>query len=189
MAQHRHSGCICVGGCVWFKLNAPFNQFCWHALSPHPGFLPLILFNIVSATSASLSPHAMIPCPSSSSSSLSRFLFSFSSLLHPSVPNSIFAFAFALFIYLFIVMLVYCFAFDWLRRLLFDAGQGIWPAFCFFFLFLFDFAFTFTLRIRPVSFIAGIFDGNKKKTDFIRNVTQHLIMHYSCYYILQGICM
>lgn len=84
-----------------------------------------------------------------------------------SVPNSIFAFAFALFIYLFIVMLVYCFAFDCLRRLLAKGcGQHFW------------------LYIRISHSLSVLWA--KTETDFIRYVTQHFIMHYSCYYILQG---
>lgn len=156
-----------AGVCVWFKLNAPFNQFCWHALSPPPPIhriSPLNSFQYRQRNERIIIPSRHDPKPNLLLLSPSFYLslFSIYSLLHPSVPNSIFAFAFALFIYLFIVMLVYCFAFDWLRRLLFDAGQRIWPAFCFFFsFFLFDFAFTFALRIRPVSFIAGIFDGKK----------------------------
>lgn len=123
--------------------------------------LSLILFNIVSATSASLSLHAMIPSypllPSLSPPSLA---------LLQSVPNSIFAFAFALFIYLFIVMLVYCFAFDCLRRLLAKGyGQNFW---------------------LYISHSLSVL-WPKTETDFIRYVTQHFIMHYSCYYILQGI--
>lgn len=43
------------------------------------------------------------------------------------------------------------------------------------------FDFTFRISHSPSQFY-----GQKTETDFIRYVTQHFIMHYSCYYILQG---
>lgn len=133
--SNRHSGwcaCVCVGVCGLNLMRRSINFAGTH--SSHPPlslatlFLSLILFNIFSATSASLSLHAMIPsCPHTPSLALLQ-----------SVPNSIFAFAFALFIYLFIVMLVYCFAFDCLRRLLAKGcGQHFW----------------LYIRIRPLSFM------------------------------------
>lgn len=126
--------------CVWFKLNAPFNQFCWHALpallgDSLPLSLSLILFNIFSATSASLSLHAMIPSCSHTPS------------LHPLLPyyspcpaQSSHSHLPYLFIYLlsclFIVLPLIAFVVSWPR----DVAS------------IFD--FTFAFRIRPLSFMA-----------------------------------
>lgn len=124
--SNRHSGwcaCVCMGvcWCVWFKLNAPFNQFCWHALLALPAFLgdslslplSLILFNIFSATSASLSLHAMIPsCPLSPSA-----------LVRAQLNLRIRICLIYLFIYCH-ACLLFCL---WLPSS--SPGQGMWPAF------------------------------------------------------------
>lgn len=147
--QAQRVVCVCVCLCVWFKLNAPFNQFCWHALLALPALLgdslslpPLILFNIFSATSASLSLHAMIPsCPHTPS-------------LHPLLPyyspcpaQSSLSHLPYLFIYLlsclFIVLPLIAFVVSWPR----DVAS------------IFD--FTFAFRIRPLSFM------DKKKLKLI----------------------
>lgn len=109
--------------CVWFKLNAPFNQFCWHALLALPAFLgdslslSLILFNIFSATSASLSLHAMIPS------------------CHLSLPLSCLTTVRAQLNLRFRICLIYLFIYChacllfclWLPSS--SPGQGMWPAF------------------------------------------------------------
>lgn len=172
--SNRHGGwcaCVCMGvcWCVWFKLNAPFNQFCWHALLALPALLGDSLSLPLLNSFQYLQRNECVIIPSRHDPILSPHPLSPPSLaLLQSVPNSIFAFAFALFIYLFIVMLVYCFAFDCLRRLLAKGcGQHFW------------------LYIR-ISHSPSQFYGQKTETDFIQYVTQHFIMHYSCYYILQG---
>lgn len=155
---------MCV--CVWFKLNAPFNQFCWHALpvlpallgdsllnsfqyrqrnecviipSRHDPILPLLPFH---------SPH-LLPCysPCPTQSSLSHLPYLFIYLLSC----------------LFIVLPLIAFVVSWPR----DMAS------------IFDFTFRISHSLSVL--------WPKTETDFIRYVTQHFIMHYSCYYILQGI--
>lgn len=127
--------CMGVCWCVWFKLNAPFNQFCWHALLALPALLgdslSLPLLNsfqylqrnecviIPSRHDPILSPLSLCfsPCPTQSSLSHLPYLFIY------------------LLSCLFIVLPLIAFVVSWPR----DVAS------------IFD--FTFAFRIRPLSFM------------------------------------